>query len=383
VHIGLSLLTLVPGRMGGSESYVRALLDQFADGNGPERVTVLGTRKVVAAYSDRARGPVSLHPVSAYRAGRRAPARVAAMLAAHVLKGPLVREVPTEIDVLHFPVTVPIPRTKLPEVVTLHDVQHHDLPGFFSRSERGLRRLTYDAAAARAVMVITPSEYSAGRIVEVLGIPAERVAVVHNGIDHRRFTPAPLAGDAQLRVDFCLERPFVVYPANLWPHKNHERLVRALAQVGDPDLDLLLTGQTYGRLERLMEVARRLGVASRVRHLGYVDQAVMPALYRSARALVFPSLYEGFGGPPLEAMACECPVASSMRASLAEVCADSCLALEPESIESIAAAIERVVHDEQLRSHLKAAGLARAERFSWAEAARRHTALYARVAARP
>jgi glycosyltransferase involved in cell wall biosynthesis len=382
VHIGISLLTLVPGRMGGSESYVRALLDQFGRGNGPRRVTVLANREVAAAYANQAHGPVSLHRVGAYRPGRRAPTRAAAMLTAHALPGRVAREMPPNLDLLHFPVTVPIPRSGLPQVITLHDVQHHDLPGFFSPPERALRRLTYDAAARRASAVVTPSEYSARRIVDVLGIPDELVEAVQGGIDHERFRPESDVGDEGLRTRFALPGPFILYPANLWPHKNHQRLVEAFARVPESDLELVLIGQTYGRLERLTEIARRAGAGDRVRHLGYVERESVPALYRAARAVVFPSLYEGFGGPPLEAMACGCPVASSTRTSLAEVCEGACVALEPESIESIAAAIERVVGDESLRAQLTQTGLEQARRFSWEEAARRHTEIYEQAVAR-
>jgi glycosyltransferase involved in cell wall biosynthesis len=368
--------------MGGSESYVRALLEQFARGNGPERVTVLSNRQVAAAYAGQVRGPVSLHSIRAYRPGRRAPARAAAMIAAHAFAGRVARELPSGMDLLHFPVTVPIPRTSLPQVVTLHDVQHHDLPEFFSFPERALRRLTYDAAARRATAVVTPSEYSARRIVDVLGVPPDRVEAIHNGIDHERFRPESAPEDADRVVRLGLRQPFVLYPANLWPHKNHERLIDAFARISEPDLELVLIGQTYRRLQPLAERARRSGAGDRVRHLGYVEREAVPALYRAARAVVFPSLYEGFGGPPLEAMACGCPVAASTRAALAEVCGGACMALEPESVDSIATAIERVVGDESLRSHLTQTGLERASSFSWEEAARRHTEVYEQVVAR-
>ena len=379
LHLGISLLTLAPGRMGGSESYVRALLEQFAAGNGPERVTVLVNRETLGEYAELARGPVSLHPIPAYRPGRRPPARAAAMLTAYALRRRLAREVPGDLDLVHYPVTVPIPSTRLPRVVTLHDVQHHDLPGFFSPPERALRRLTYDRAAAKARLVVTPSEYSARRIGKLLGVARERIEVVPSGVDHERFSPAPDAEDAGRLERLGLVSPYVLYPANLWPHKNHMRLIEAFARVAVPELELVLTGQTYERLGPLMELAGRLGMGERVRHLGYVERDSVPPLYRAARALVFPSLYEGFGGPPLEAMACGCPVASSTRASLAEIVGGACVELDPESPESIAAALERVATDEPLRERLIAAGLERASGFSWQVAARSHTAAYARA----
>jgi len=374
--------------MGGSETYVRALLAEFAAGRGPDRVTALLNPRALTAYRARDGGPVTLRAIRSFRPGRRPPARAAAMLAGHAASRLVARELPPDLDLLHYPVTVPIPRraparrgpaARAPAVVTLHDVQHHDLPRFFSRAERSLRRLTYDAAARHADAVITPSEYARGRIVDVLGIPPERVHAVHHGIDHERLRPEPDADDERRLAPLRLERPFVVYPANLWPHKNHERLVDAFARLRDLDAELVLTGQTNGRLGPLLERARR--ARAPVRHLGYLDLGAMPALLRAARALVFPSLYEGFGGPPLEAMACGCPVASSTRTALAEVVGGAALPLEPDSAGSIADALRRVLCDEELRSRLADRGVTQARRFAWDATARRHTAIYGRVSA--
>ena len=128
----------------------------------------------------------------------------------------------------------------------------------------------------RADLVITSSRYSAGRITEALGIPSPRVEVIYGGIDHERFTPDFAEADGRLRSSLGLDRPFVLYPANLWPHKNHERLVRAFAEVSEKDLELVLTGQTYGRLEKLKALGHASGISERVRHLGYVRHRARP-----------------------------------------------------------------------------------------------------------
>ena len=125
-----------------------------------------------------------------------------------------------------------------------------------------------------------------------------------------------------------------------------------------------------------MERAKSVGLGGRVHHLGYVEASDVPGLYRGAVAMVFPSLYEGFGAPPLEAMACGCPVASSTRGSLAEVVGDAALHLDPESVEEIADAIARVATDDRLRERLRELGLERARTFTWERAARRHAELY-------
>ena len=367
MHLGYSLLTLFPGRVGGSETYVRGLLGAYADGRGPEEVTVLANRHVMPAYAELERGNVRLHHVRSYRPGDSMPTRALAMLAATGLPRRVARDVPAGLDLVHYPVTIPIPAPRGPHVVTVHDLQHHDLPEFFSRAERSYRALAYDRAARRASAVITPSEASRERL-ERIGVAPERIEVIPHGVDHARFQPEPRAVDDELD----LPERFVFYPANPWPHKNHRRLLEAFARVDDPELELVLTGQTYGKLGEL-------GAHRRVRHLGHVAPEAMPALYRRAVALVFPSLYEGFGSPPLEAMACGCPVAASRSGSLGEVCGDAALTVDPEDVSSIVAAIERLAGDAELRADLRARGLERAAHFSWPLAAERHTALYARV----
>jgi glycosyltransferase involved in cell wall biosynthesis len=269
---------------------------------------------------------------------------------------------------MHYPVTVPIPRTSLPAAVTLLDVQHHDLPGAFSRAEGMFRRRAYDRAARDADVVLTISEFSRERIVEVLGIPPDRVVAVHLGVDHDRFSPEGPGSDLDLP-----ER-FVFYPANLWPHKNHERLVQALALA--PGVELVLSGQDYGRLPGLMEAARAAGVAERVRHVGHVPHGGVAALYRSATAVIFPSLYEGFGLPPLEAMAAGCPVAVARAGSLPEVVGDAGLLFDPRDAEAMAESIRALWDDDAERERLSRAGRERSLGFSWQAAAERHVAAY-------
>jgi len=228
-------------------------------------------------------------------------------------------------------------------------------------------------------VTVTTSEYSRARLVDYLGLDPSRVEVVPMGIDHDRFQPQRRAADDRLAPR--LPARFLVYPANLWPHKNHARLFEALARVSDRELNLVLTGNDYGRGAELKARARRAGVEDRVVHLGYLDGDELPALLRAARGMVFPSLYEGFGSPPLEAMACGCPVTASTRASLKETVGDAALALDPTSVESIAGAIDRLSGDDALLQSLRAKGLEHSQSFTWSAAARRHRAIYERAAA--
>src|SRR5439155_18935445 len=181
-----------------------------------------------------AAGDLPAETPTTYRASLTAPGRFAAVARATLLPEKLRRELGIgRLAALHCPLTVPVPSAKVPTAVTVHDLQHLAFPHFFSRPERLYRRYAYDRAANRAGLVIAPSEFVAGTLVERLGLARGRVRVIHHGIDHERFRP-----DERARGNFLL------YPANRWPHKNHERLLDAFALLRRerPDLRLVLVG---------------------------------------------------------------------------------------------------------------------------------------------
>lgn len=379
MHVGFSLLTLFPGRVGGSESYARGLLEEFSRGRGPGRLTVLANRHVAEAYRGYAGGPVELREVPSYRAGDRLVTRALAMAAARAAPARAARDVPPGLDVLHYPVTVPIPAVDAPTVVTIHDVSHLDRRGLGSLALRRYRHWAYDGAARAAAVVVATSRFARERIAEGMGVAGERIEVVAPGIDHATFRPES-APDDERRLDaLALPARFVLYPANLWRHKNHRRLLEALARVEDRQLGLVLAGQRYGRLEALTGLAQRLGIGERVRHVGQVEPATLAALYRRAHATVIPSLHEGFGFPALEAMACGCPVASSGRGALREVSGEAALLFDPETSGALAGSIEQIVYQSELRSRLVAAGRRLSARYNWETCARRHVEIYARA----
>jgi glycosyltransferase involved in cell wall biosynthesis len=275
------------------------------------------------------------------------------MAAAAARPGPL-REALAAARVVHYPLTIRIPRLPQPSVVTLHDLQHVDLPDLFSRAERAFRAVAYHGAARHAALVVVPSEFVRGRAVEALGLDPRRVRTIAHGIDHERFHP----GERQ-------REPFLLYPARPWPHKNHPRLFEAWALVRRerPELRLVLTGAgDFGRLPE--------GVEAR----GHVSLDELASLYRRASALVFPSFYEGFGQPPLEALACGCPVACSDLPALREACGDAVVYLDPHSPESIAAAALAATGRDG------SGGVERAAGFTWEATARAHDRVYAEAA---
>jgi glycosyltransferase involved in cell wall biosynthesis len=348
--VGISLLTLVPGVVGGSETYARNLVRALA------RVGELEYRVFVPSLAADAADGLPARTVDAYRARRSMTGRVAAMALAAARPGPIRAQLQLErLRAIHFPLSVMVPAVERPPAVsTVLDLQHEYYPGFFSRAEREYRRVVYGWTARRSKLLVAISAHVKQTLVERLGFEPERVRVIHLGVDLDRFSP----GDR-------VREPFLLYPANRWRHKNHERLFEALALIRRerPDVRLVLTGAGH----------EGKPVPAGVESRGRVSDAELVELYRTASALVFPSLYEGFGQPLIEAMACGCPVAASSTTALPEICGEAARYFDPTSAEEIAAAVLDVLAHP---SELVARGRERARRFTWDDCARRHEALY-------
>ena len=345
MHVGISLLTLVPRISGGSETYARELVRTLG------RVGEHSYRVFLPSIASDVDGLPS-EIVEEYRAAYSMPGRIVAMTDG-VARGRRLRRRLSRADVVHFPLTVMIPRVSTPPaVVTVLDLQHEFLPQFFSRAERAYRRAVYGWSIRRSRLVVTISEHAARAVVERYDVLESRVRPIHLGLDHAVFHPGD---DVRGR--------FLVYPARAWPHKNHERLFVAFSELrhNHPELELLLT-------------AYEGPTPSGVRSLGHVSRDELARLYRTAAGLVFPSLFEGFGQPPLEAMACGCPVASSNAAALPEVCGDGARFFDPTSVEAMVEAVEDIL---ARPDEWRARGLARAAGFSWEKTARAHDAVYA------
>jgi len=345
--IGISMLTLVPGLMGGSETYARQLCAALA------RVGELEYGVFVPPGAEDAGGRLPTTAVAEYGAGGSTPARAAAMARAALFPGRLRRALGIDgLDAIHYPLTVMLPSPRrTPAATTILDLQHEEHPEFFSRAQLLYRRRFYRRPVLEAQIVITISEHARRTILDRFRLPPERVRAIHLAVDHERFTPGDVAREA-----------FLLYPANAWPHKNHPRLFEAfeLVRRERPELRLVLTGAQHERL------TLPAGVESK----GHVPLDELVRLYRTAASIVYPSLYEGFGMPCLEAMACGVPVAASNVASLPEVCGDAAVYLDPTSVSSIAEAIRRVLDNPP------AGGIEQAARFTWDRCAREHDEVY-------
>jgi glycosyltransferase involved in cell wall biosynthesis len=343
--IGISLLTLVPGIVGGSETYARELCRALG------RVGEHEYRVFLPSIAADAADGLPARVVGRYPAAVDMRGRVRAMAGGLLRGGPLRRELELEsLAGIHFPLSVMIPLVSSPPAATtILDLQHEFLPENFPRWELAYRRYLYGASARRSRVVIAISEHGRETLIERLSLRPERVRTIHLGVDLERFSPADVPRE-----------PFLLYPANRWPHKNHATLFRALELL--PDHRLVLTGYDGP-------------VPDGVESLGRVGADELVDLYRRAAALAFPRRYEGFGQPVLEGLACACPVACSDLPPLREVAGDAALYFDPDELESIAAATLEAI------ARGGASGPARAAGFSWDETARRHDAVYRELAA--
>ncbi len=286
-------------------------------------------------------------------------------------------------DLLHEPHYVLPPLTRCKTVVTIHDCIHLRFPEYLpGRAAFAYAHGMIRLAARKADRVLTVSDASKRDILHYTGVAPEKVVVVPNGLD-ARFAAVPDA-DAidRVRQRFQLDHPFVLYVGNVKPHKNLERLIAAFAAMradGPDGLKLVVIGDETSKHPVLRQAVHRHRLDKHVRFLGFQPAATLVVFYRLARAFAFPSLYEGFGLPPLEAMANETPVVTSNVSSLPEVAGDAALLVDPYDVASIADGLRRAVTDDALRETLIARGRVRAREFSWARAAADTLAVYRQV----
>ncbi len=292
----------------------------------------------------------------------------------------------TPVDLFHAPHYV-VPRfVPCPYVVTIHDCIHLRFPQYLpNRLAAVYARAMMGVAARGARRVLTVSQTSKQDILHYLKIPAERVEVIYNAPDERMTAPLSAEEIARTRERYMLTSPFILYTGNIKPHKNLDRLIEAYAILrrgGIEDAKLLIIGDEVSKYPNLRRLVHRFQLHQHVRFLGFVPDATLAALYRLAAVFVFPSLYEGFGLPPLEAMAAGAPVITSNVSSLPEVVGDAALLVDPMDAGAIADALARVLRDPALRADLVRRGQERAKMFSWERSAARVHEVY-RELARP
>jgi glycosyltransferase involved in cell wall biosynthesis len=280
------------------------------------------------------------------------------------------------IEVFHSPTgTLPVV-APCRQVVTIHDVYAAVEPRWFTWRAGWQLRTMQRRAAHSASAVITVSERTRADLVERYAVRPERIRVVYNGVDHTRFRPAEVEVDPEaIARRFGVRHPFVLCVGSLMPWRNAPRLLRAVSRLG---YGLLFVGRDIWGTDPTARLAAEQGW-DWVRFAGYVPDAELPALYAAASVFAYPSLYEGFGIPPIEAMACGTPVVASTAGALPEVLGDAALLVDPYDVDGLASALQAAARD---TGELRRRGLARAARFSWRRAAEETWQVYEAAAAR-
>jgi glycosyltransferase involved in cell wall biosynthesis len=292
-------------------------------------------------------------------------------------------------ELLHSPHYVRPLLCSIPSVVTVHDCIHLLFPQYLpNRMAFRYARFMMGSALRHASLVYTVSQASRADILRFYPwVDPDKVLVVPNAIDTELLEDPGQEERERVRERYQIRGRFVLFAGNVKPHKNLERLIRAFAllklQPGRNDLRLVLIGDDVSRYGSLRRTVEEAGVRPDVRFFGFVPHRTLAALYRMASVFAFPSLYEGFGLPPLEAMACGTPVVTSRLSALPEVVGDGALLVDPYSEAEIAAAIARVLDDDELRRELVTRGRLRAASFSWERSAREIHAGYMKALGRP
>jgi glycosyltransferase involved in cell wall biosynthesis len=288
-------------------------------------------------------------------------------------------------DLFHAPHYVLPLLTPCRSVVTIHDCIHLRFPQYLpNRLGYAYARTSMWFATHRSARVLTVSEASKRDILEYFDVPESKITVIHNAIDER-FSEEPPADEVmRVRERYQLNDPFILYAGNIKPHKNLERLIEAFHIIRKGELEfvkLLIIGDEISKYAALRRTVHRYKLHKHVRFFGFVPDATLAILYRLARVFVFPSLYEGFGLPPLEAMASGTPVITSNVSSLPEVAGDAAMLIDPYETDAIAGAMRRVLMDDRLRDDMRERGLARVREFSWGRSVRRVREIYDEVLA--
>jgi glycosyltransferase involved in cell wall biosynthesis len=290
-----------------------------------------------------------------------------------------------KIDLFHAPHYVVSPLTRCPFIVTIHDCIHLRFPQYLpNRAAYLYARLVMTQSARRAKRVLTVSRASKEDILRYLRVPAEKVEVVYNALDERLAAPPTDVDLQRVRERYLLTSPFILYTGNVKPHKNIDRLIEAysiLRRRGVEDVKLVIIGEEISKYANLRRLVHRFQLHQHVRFFGFVNDHTLAAMYRLASMFVFPSLYEGFGLPPLEAMAAGVPVITSNTSSLPEVVGDAALLIDPMDAGAIADAMARLLGDRSLRDDLIARGHARVHAFSWDRSVARVRQIYAEIGA--
>lgn len=297
-------------------------------------------------------------------------------------------------DLVHIPHLYWMPRTlPCPYVMTVHDLLEHM---YKARAHSNLRRSLHHHFTRRVLKgagrILAVSNFTKSEIENLFGIPPSRIEVVYNAIDERFLRGHATEADRQILAErYLIKYPFLLYAGRISPHKNLVRIIEAFSALKAelekeekfPDLKLIIIGDELSKHPDLRRTVIRSGVQNDVRFLGFIPIEMLRVFYDAAKIFVFPSLYEGFGLPPLEAMAHGTPVVTSNTSSLPEVVGNAAVLVNPENVFEIMRALLHLLLDQPVRDEIKKRCYEQAKKFSWDASARRILEVYAEVAREP
>ncbi len=362
----------VGAKLGGNESYAVNLIEALAQIDSTNNYTIyVTTNEARDRFSNRwpnfkVRSTLPHTPLI----------RIPLTLSAELRKHP--------VDLLHVQFTAP-PFCPCPFVVSIHDLSFEHVPQTFKRRSRTQLRLTVRHSARRAARILSLSEHTRSDIIATYGIEPDRIDAIPLAAPDHFCTVNDKRELQRVRHNYGIEGDYILSVGSIQPRKNLARLIKAYAQLrGDYSADklpkLVLVGKCAWLYDETLRALDQAGVKDSVILTGYVPESDLPALYSSALCFVYPSYFEGFGLPPLEAMKCGTPVVVGNRTSLPEVVGDAGLTVDPFDVDAIAGAIRRLLNDSTLRAELSQKGAERASTFTWQETARQTLQIYQDVA---
>jgi glycosyltransferase involved in cell wall biosynthesis len=285
------------------------------------------------------------------------------------------------VDALYAPAHARPAYAPCPTVVAIYDMMYHLFPHSWAWSDQMYFRAAVSTLSTRASCISTTSEHTRRDIHTILGIPPERVEVIYPGVPHG-FSRLPATESATIRTTYHLSQPFMLYVGGFHPRKNMTGMLDAFEHAAPAvPHDLVIIGPPAWKNEQILQRIERSPVAARIHFTGFVPREDLPRFYNQADLFVFPSLYEGFGFPVLEALACGCPTITTRTSSIPEVAGDAAILVEPGDTRQLADAIRRLANDASLRAQMRQQALEQAQRFRWHTAARATLALLERAAA--
>jgi glycosyltransferase involved in cell wall biosynthesis len=393
LRIGIYAVEWTIGGSGGIAVYTRYLVEALAEYDKTSIYIVLVNAKYVDIWTYR-QWPTNIRFVQLLEVEPRQPIykRIIRQLY-HELRLPVPvqygesyigRQIESlGLELIHYPNTLIYPLSiTTPCILTFFDLQHEYYPQFFTPAELDYRARTYRPSVEKAIHIIVPSKYTRQTLIEKYSVPLDKMSFVPVGLIKSFQRPEKGKID-QVKAKYNLPEKFIFYPANPWPHKNHACLMAALRiyqeKYGRPP-ELVLSGRLQNKVWDAKQLAIAAGVEENIIDLGFVPFEDLPALYSAATLMVFPSLFEGFGIPLVEAMACGCPIAAANATAIPECVNNAALLFDPFDPGAIAEAVHQLINDQTLRHTLMERGYQQLGRYDWKLIVSQLLQIYKRVA---